>query len=261
MRDLLAPETVEQLRRIAKGASRGARHAAWALEAFDGDEERAIAALVDERRVASARRSLEYVRSTPASHAYVPRWEGEVARLERLFAMRPREPAIPDDLVAWIYDRLGLDHDRDPAADAARKVGRRGAFVGTALLRDGGDPLRLVDAIALANDLFPIGSDWLPVTRVAAEAQLAFIIGHDLAYRSVVLKPEASALARAKRFADLFGPDAHIVSNTSETVTRVVDGRTSTSRSWTPLTHCTFDSGVAFVDARRAGVVAVTGED
>lgn len=184
-----------------------------------------------------------------------------MARLERLLAMRPREPAIPGDLVAWVYDRLGLDHDRDPAADVARKVGRRGALVGTALRRDGGDPLRLADAVALANDLFPISSDWLPVTRASAEAQLAFAIGHDLAYRSTVLMPEAGALARARRFADLFGPDAHVFSNTSETVTRVVDGRTSTSRSWTPLTHFTFDSGVAFVDARRAGVVAVVGED
>jgi hypothetical protein len=73
MRDLLAPKTVEKLRRIAQGASRGARHAAWAFEAFDGSGERALASLVDERRVASARQSLEYVRSAPASHADVPR--------------------------------------------------------------------------------------------------------------------------------------------------------------------------------------------
>jgi hypothetical protein len=260
MRDLLAPETVVQLRRIGAGASRGARHAAWALEAFDGDEERATAALVDERRVASARQSLASVRSVPTSAAYVPHWEREVTRLERLFAARPREPSVPADLVAWVYERLGLEQDHTPVALVARRVGRRRAFVGTAWLRGEGDPVRSADAVALANDLFPIGEGWVPVTLPSAEAELAHSLGHDLAYRTALM-PEARARARARRFVALFGPDAQAFSSGQTSETTGADGRRVTSRWSSPLTHHTFDAGVAFVDARRAGVVTLVGED
>jgi hypothetical protein len=251
-RDLFSREGVLQLRRIAAAASRGSRAAAWAIETFDGDEELATAALVDEARIASARRSLEYVGSSPASVMWVPRWEGEVARLERLFALRKREAPSEEEIAKWIHERLGLEPETERDHVEACDVRRRGAYVAMARPREHHDPVRLLDMIALAGDVFPIGDDWEPVDRAAIEPDLAYTLGHDLAYDSVVL-PGSQAAECAGRFLDAFGEGARIFTS--------AEIRMGRGGGRTPLTLATFDRGVAVLGRERIGIVVVTGED
>lgn len=249
--DLFCLEVGEQLRRVASGAASGARRAAWALEAFGGDEALATASLVDERLLQRARDALAHVSAGPHRALYAPRWEAEIARVERLLALRPAEPRPPREITRWIYERLALEPETAPDALRARKVGRRGVHVALARPLHPDEPRLLADTVALATDVFPIGEGWFSSDRAELEHSLAYYLGHDLAYSTPMMTP-ACAAARARRFVAAFGEDAHYFRNAAPA------GRGS---SWTPLTHATFDRGVAVVGRGRAGVVVVTGED
>ena len=258
--DLLAADVVTRLRAIGSASARGARHAAWAIEAFDGDDELATAALTRDAALDDARRSLEYVRSSAAAEVLVPRWEREIARLEALIARRPRSPVPPVAITAWCHERLGIRSVTAPDLVRARKMGRRRVHVEIAHVEDRAmeDPVHLADRVALATDAFPIGDDWRLAERPAIDGELAYAIAHDLAYRTLLCS-ERRAAARARRFLDAFGRGASVFANASP---RVVTASGS-SCTWTPLTHATFDRGVAVVDAARqlVGIVYVTGED
>jgi hypothetical protein len=223
------------LRRVAARAVRGGHHAAWALEAFDGDEELAAAALMDEARVAWAAASAARVAEPWRSH-----WEAARAARARLLALRPAAPTMPRDITAWACARLELEVDRSEGAALARKVGTR-AHVMIAAPQPTMPPQEVADRLALAVGAFPLGDHWRPATIGQATDDLAWAIGHDLAYRTE-RRSAASATARAARFLAAAGAGA-------------------TALSGLGATASTFDRAFAVVGPERAGIAIFTGED
>lgn len=252
--DLLSPTTVASLRRVAARAAHGARHAAYALETCNGDEDAAAAALMDETRIASAQSSLDYVRRAPGSAAYIPRWEEVVRDRTHLLASRPPAFELPPDMTTWIHHRLRLTQAPAPPG-LTERVGALPGVLGFAVPIDRGDDANLANRLALANDAFPIEDDWMPVTAETAEAELAYVLGHDLAYRIERWSRETAA-AEARRFVSHCGRDATFFTNSDP----IIPSPERRGRGSSPLTLATMDWGVVAL-GERCGVCVLSGED
>jgi hypothetical protein len=109
----------------------------------------------------------------------------------------------------------------------------------------------VADALAVEAGYHAIGT-WSPVPRGAAEEFLAWLLGHDMAYRSELMaKEQASALAR--RFLDRFGATPYCLCNR----TWLGPGAYASA----PIAPSTFDGGIVAVGAGAAGILWFEDED
>lgn len=110
------------------------------------------------------------------------------------------------------------------------------------------------DDLARQVGLEPLGDAWVEIDAARAKRLLVALLHRDLAYGSEVMtEPRADWLA--SEFLGHFGSDdLRFATNTAD----VPD---SSAFAWDPATEFTFDSGVAVMSKRGAGVYWVADED
>ena len=234
---------------LARLVECGPRAAVWALETCDART--AAAALVTDALVAELHRLAEYARDHVAQlgQGTLERREAHLARIAALLPLRASAPAPPPNLAAWARERVGLEPD--PREEPVLLDRARPFWCSMFVARAQGEPAALADAAAFAADLFPIGDDWEPMPRAAAIESMAYVIGHDLAYRTERI-PAFYALGEARDFAGRYGADAIFLASFT------VDGNSVAS---SPITLHTFSRAFAIVDGARVGILAFAGED
>lgn len=110
------------------------------------------------------------------------------------------------------------------------------------------------DDLARRVGLEPLGDAWVEIDAARAKRLLVALLHRDLAYGSEVMT-ELRADWLASEFLGHFGRDG------LRFATNTTDVPDSSAFSWDPVTEFTFDSGVAVMGDRGAGVYWVADED